>query len=98
MLKTGQHKEEGSRQTGPRLLFRLHTGTSTPMHVSGSTVDLHAVARAQALPGWANNSIPQVSKGYNGYRETTWFTITALIDKGSLRVFQKNAQSAVKKF
>lgn len=91
-LKTGQRKAGGSRQTGTRLHLWLLTETSMQMLVFGPMANHHAVGLAQPLPGWTNSLITQTSKGCDGCRRTSWYTTTALIHKGSLRVFLRNAK------
>lgn len=91
MPMIGQHKAGESRRTGPTLPLQHHTGTSTRTLVLCLMVNplaAQALARAPAIMhGWHNSLTVPVKPGWNGYNRTTWFTITALTFRGSLKAF-----------
>ena len=90
MLMTGLQEVDWSKLTGPRRPSPHTTETSRPTPVLGLTVLLLVVpslpAPSLTVHGKPMSLMLQVEEDWDGFRNISWFTTTALTWDASLRV------------
>ena len=91
MLKTGPQEVGWWKRTGARLPSLLPSAISMQTLASGPLVLLRASRRPVTMRGCIKRWTLRAWGGWGGFRRTTWYTITVLMWRGSLRVSPLNA-------